>query len=227
MKKLRIAVDGPSGAGKSELAKALARELGCIYVDTGALYRAVGLNAARLGLSKDDGAGIAASLEGLRVSIKRQEGEQRIFIGDEDVSGLIRTPDISAWASVVSALPEVRAFLGGLQRDAAARGNVIMDGRDIGTVIMPDADVKIFLTARAEVRAERRRKQDMDKGRTDVPPLEEYLREMQERDRRDSRREHAPAVAAADAAVLDNSDIDFEHTVEKALGIIRERTVGK
>ena len=220
---IKIAIDGPSGAGKSTLAKKIAKQLGIIYIDTGALYRTVGLWVCRKGIDSSDKEGIIASLEGIKVELGfDSEGTQRVFLCGEDVSSLIRTPEIAKYASSVSAVPEVRALLFGMQRDIAEKNSVVMDGRDIGTVILPDADVKIFLSASDRARAERRCKELLEKG--EVCSVEEILAAMKERDTRDSTREIAPAVAAEDAIMLDNSSLTFDETVEEALRIIRSKT---
>ena len=220
---IKIAIDGPSGAGKSTLAKTIAKKLGIIYIDTGALYRTVGLWVCRKGISSDDKEGIIASLEGIKVELGfDSEGAQRVFLCGEDVSSLIRTPEIAKYASSVSAIPEVRALLFGMQRDIAEKNSVVMDGRDIGTVILPDADVKIFLSASDRARAERRCKELLEKGK--VCSVEEILAAMKERDTRDSTREIAPAIAAEDAIPLDNSTLTFDETVEEALRIIKSKT---
>ncbi|MBR4875982.1 MAG: (d)CMP kinase, partial [Clostridia bacterium] len=162
--KINIAIDGPSGAGKSTIAKLLAADFGFIYVDTGAMYRAIGLYILRKGLTVEDKPAIIDSLKEIEVNIAYVDGAQHIYLNGEDVSGLIRTETVSQYASKVSAIPEVRAFLLALQRDLAAKNSVIMDGRDIGTVILPDAEVKIFLTAADTARAERRYKELIEKG---------------------------------------------------------------
>ena len=217
---IKIAIDGPSGAGKSTLAKRIAKELGIIYIDTGALYRSVGLWVSRKGISTDDKGGIIASLEGIRVELGfDSEGNQRVYLCGEDVSGLIRTPEIAKYASSVSAIPEVRALLFGMQRDIAEKNSVVMDGRDIGTVILPDADVKIFLSASDRARAERRAKELAERG--ECVSVEEILAQMKERDQRDATREIAPAVAAPDAIPLDNSQLDLDGSVAAALEIIK------
>ena len=219
---IKIAIDGPSGAGKSTLAKRIAKELNIIYIDTGALYRSVGLWVSRKGISTDDKEGIVASLDGIKVELGfDSEGNQRVYLCGEDVSGLIRTPEIAKYASSVSAIPEVRALLFGMQRDIAEKNSVVMDGRDIGTVILPDADVKIFLSASDRARAERRAKELAEKGET--VSVEEILAQMKERDERDANREIAPAVAAPDAIPLDNSQLDLDGSVEAALSIIRSK----
>ena len=219
---IKIAIDGPSGAGKSTLAKRIAKELNIIYIDTGALYRSVGLWVSRKGISNEDKAGIIASLEGIRVELGfDSEGNQRVYLCGEDVSGLIRTPEIAKYASSVSAIPEVRALLFGMQREIAEKNSVVMDGRDIGTVILPDADVKIFLSASDRARAERRAKELAEKG--ERVSVDEILAQMKERDERDANREIAPAVAAPDAIPLDNSQLDLDGSVEAALEIIRSK----
>ncbi len=219
---IKIAIDGPSGSGKSSLAKALAKEMNFIYVDTGALYRTVGLFMIRNGISLDDNETIVKNLSGLDVSLCHdEEGVQHVLLNGEDVGDNIRTPDVSTAASKVSAIPEVRAFLLNTQRDIAKAHNVIMDGRDIGTVIFPDAQVKIFLTANDSSRAERRYKELKEKGK-DVT-LEEIISTMTERDKNDRTRKEAPAVPASDAVMLDNSELDLAGTVEAVKKIISER----
>lgn len=217
----KIALDGPSGAGKSSLAKLIAKKLGIVYVDTGAMYRTIGLYVTRRGVSPSDADAVAALLCDVRLSIVFENGEQHILLGDEDVGGLIRTPEISMAASRVSAIPAVRSFLLDTQRDLAKTSSVIMDGRDIGTVIFPDAEVKIFLTASAEARARRRAAELAEKGVATT--YEEVLRDIVERDKNDREREIAPAVAAPDAVILDNSELDLAGTVDAAVRIIRSR----
>lgn len=219
---LRIAIDGPSGSGKSTLAKRLAKRLGLTYVDTGALYRTVGLFAQRNGVKTETAADVVPLLSGADVAIRYVEGEQKVFLNGEDVSSLIRTPEISMYASAVSAVPAVREFLLELQKKAVREGNVIMDGRDIGTVIMPDADVKLFVVTSPEARAHRRYLELCEKG---IECNEaEVLEDIITRDRNDSTREIAPAVAASDAVLLDNSELDREETEEAAVKIINEKT---
>lgn len=219
---MNIAIDGPGGSGKSVLAKNLARKLGLVYVDTGALYRTVGLNAYRNGIAKDDTAGIIASLSSITVTMKYENGSQRVILSGEDVTELIRTPEISMYASAVSAVPEVRQFLNELQADMVRRGNVVMDGRDIGTVIMPDADVKIFLFASPENRARRRYDELIARGQSVT--YEEVLADIIARDTADSTRETAPAIPADDAVMLDNSGFEQEDTYRAAVRIINEKT---
>ena len=219
---INIALDGPAGAGKSWLAHTLAEKLGFIHVDTGALYRSIGLYMSRCGIAPEDKAAFVNALDGLTVELGFENGEQRVYLCGEDVTGLIRTPEISMYASAVSSVPEVRAFLLETQRRLARENNVIMDGRDIGTVIMPDADCKLFVFASAEARARRRFKELAEKGQECT--LEEVLRDIEERDRNDREREIAPCVPAEDAVMFDNSELDFDGTVEEALRIIREKT---
>lgn len=221
MKKLKIALDGPSGAGKSTLAKMLAKELGLVYVDTGALYRTVGLYVRRADADPHDPAAVEALLDGICVELKYVGGRQTVLLSGEDVGSLIRTGEISMYASAVSAIPAVRQFLFKTQRDMCDRGGVVMDGRDIGTVIMPDADVKMFVVASPEARAERRCKELREKG--DKCTYEEVLRDIMKRDAADSGRDIAPAVAAPDAVVLDNSDLTLDETLDAALEIIRNK----
>ncbi|MBE6631685.1 MAG: (d)CMP kinase [Ruminococcaceae bacterium] len=217
----KIAIDGPSGSGKSFLAKAIAKELGYIYVDTGALYRAVGLYVFRKGLDPKNADEVISVLSEIKVELKYIEDGQRVLLNGEDVSSDIRINEISMYASDVSKIPEVRAFLLDLQRNMAKEYNVVMDGRDIGTVIMPDAEVKFFLFANNRKRAERRHLELLEKG-MDVS-VEQLLAEMEERDRNDSQRKIAPAIPAEDAMMFDNSELTREETVEKALRIIREK----
>lgn len=216
---MNIAIDGPSGAGKSTLAKALAARLGFLYTDTGALYRTIALAVKRRGLSPDDKDSVVA-LPDIKISLQYIDGEQKLYLDGEEVGGLIRTNEISSYASKVSAIPEVRGFLLELQRDIARKNNVIMDGRDIGTVILPDAEVKFFVTVSDDERARRRHRELLARG--EVITLSDVKRTMAERDRCDSTRKIAPAVPAGDAVFLDNTG-DFEETVERALSVIRSR----
>lgn len=219
---ISVAIDGPSGAGKSTVARAAAAKLGYVYVDTGAMYRAIGLAVCRRGISGDDIAGIVATLPTVELAIRYQDGEQHILLCGEDVSDAIRTPEIAKYASQVSAVPEVRAFLLETQRNMAKNGNILMDGRDIGTVILPDAPVKIFLTASDEARAQRRYLELCEKGQQVT--FDQVLHDIRQRDLQDSTRAVAPLKQADDAVLLDTSDISLEQSIEAVLRIIRERT---
>ena len=217
-----IAIDGPSGAGKSSLARDCAAAFGFLYVDTGAIYRTVGLAAYRQGTDRRDEAAVAALLPQLDIRMAyNTEGEQRMLLNGEDVSEAIRTPEISICASDVSALPAVRAFLLEMQRRMARENNVIMDGRDIGTVVLPEAELKIFLTASAEARAERRVKQLEEKGL--VCDYEEVLRDIRYRDEQDSHRVAAPLRAAEDAVLVDTTAFDRNESFALLCSLIRER----
>lgn len=219
---IRIAIDGPSGAGKSSIAKAIAARLGIVYVDTGALYRTVGYFVRSRGFARTDAAGIVSCLPHIKIEVRYENGAQHVYLNGEDLGDRIREPEISMYASAVSAVPEVRAFLLDTQRDIAAKNSVIMDGRDIGTVILPNADVKIFMTASNEARALRRTKELEAKG---MPAkYEDVLREMIERDQNDRNRDIAPAIAAPDAVLFDNSELTIEQSVDAVLAIIREKS---
>ena len=219
---INIAIDGPGGVGKSTVARAAAKQLGFIYVDTGAIYRAIGLKFVRTGKSFTN-ENIISVLPGTELSLTHIDGEQHIIIDGEDVSSLIRTQEISSAASKVSAVPEVRAFLLDLQRDIARKNNVIMDGRDVGTVILPNAEGKIFLTANVEVRARRRHRELMAKGLETPDTFERVLKEVAERDKADSERATAPLKPAEDAVLVDTSDMDFEQSVQTVINIIRRK----
>lgn len=219
---IAIAIDGPAGAGKSTIAKLAAKELSFIYVDTGALYRAIGLCAYRNGIGSKDAPAILDMLKDIKVELAfNEKKEQIVLLNSEDVSSLIRTPEISMYASDVSAIPQVRAFLLDLQRNMAKTNNIIMDGRDIGTVVLPDAKVKIFLTASAEVRAKRRYDELVEKG-MDVK-YEDVLSDVITRDYNDSHRETAPLKPADDSVIVDTSDLDLNQSVEKLISIMKER----
>ena len=220
---IAVAIDGPAGAGKSTIARASAASLGFIYVDTGALYRSIGLNALRKGVDLADSTAIEKSLEGLEVELSFDDnGAQIVLLNGEDVSSLIRTPEVSMSASKVSAVPAVRAFLLDLQRNMAKTQSVIMDGRDIGTVVLPDAQVKIFLTASPEIRAKRRYDELIEKGQ-DVK-YEDVLADVIERDYNDSHREIAPLKPADDSKLADTSGLTLEESIELIINIIKENT---
>lgn len=219
---ISVAIDGPSGAGKSTVARAAAARLGYVYVDTGAMYRAIGLAVCRRGISGEDTDGIAAALPEIDIRLAYQGGAQHVLLNGEDVSDAIRTPEIAYYASKVSAVPAVRQFLLETQRDMAKKGNILMDGRDIGTVILPHAPVKIFLTASAETRAERRYLELIEKGQQVT--REGVLHDVVERDRQDMTRAVAPLKQAADAVLLDTSDMTLEQSIEAVLQIIRNKT---
>ena len=219
---IQIAIDGPGGAGKSTLSKAIAAKLGIVYVDTGALYRTVGYYVRSKEIDPRDAVAVGACLPDISIEVRYVDGAQRVYLNGEDLGDKIRTPEMSMYASAVSAIPAVRAFLLETQKDIARKNSVIMDGRDIGTVILPNADVKIFLTASAECRARRRYDELIAKGQT--VNYEDVLREMNERDTADSTREIAPAQAAADATVFDNTGMTLEQSVDAIIQIIQEKT---
>lgn len=218
-----VAVDGPSGAGKSTLSKAVARELGIVYVDTGAIYRTIGYYIFREGIDPKDAGAVVAALPLIHVDMcYSEDGLQRMLLNGEDVTEQIRLPEISMYASAVSAIPAVRDYLLEMQRDMARRSSVIMDGRDIGTVVLPDAQVKIFLTADVEVRA-RRRTTELELRGT-PKPFEQVLEEMKQRDWADSHRDAAPLQEAEDAIRVDTTDMDFQQSKEAIMQVIRRRT---
>ena len=214
-KHIQIAIDGPGGAGKSTVSKAVAARLGIVYVDTGALYRTVGFFVRSREVDPHDRDAVAALLPYINIEVKYVDGAQRVYLNGEDLGDKIRTPEMSMYASAVSAIPAVRAFLLDTQKDIAAKNSVIMDGRDIGTVILPNADLKIFLTASAECRARRRYDELVAKGQN--VNFDDVLREMNERDKNDSTRDTAPAVAADDAIIFDNTGMGLEETVAEIL----------
>lgn len=218
---IAIALDGPAGAGKSSIAKRAAKALGFIYVDTGALYRTVGLAAMRNNVEPTPGAELDALLAAIKVELTfNEKGEQIVLLDGEDVSGEIRTPEASMMASRISAVPAVRAYLLDLQRNMAKTDNVIMDGRDIGTVVLPDANVKIFLTASPEARAQRRWKELSEKG-MDVS-YDDVLRDVIERDYNDTHREIAPLKPAEGSVTVDTTELDFEQSVAAIISVIEE-----
>ncbi|MDE6521004.1 MAG: (d)CMP kinase [Ruminococcus sp.] len=218
MSTINIAIDGPAGAGKSTIAKKVSAEMGYIYVDTGALYRTIALYITENNISDED---IEKSLENAEVSLKFIDGVQRVYLGDRDVSDLIRTPEISMSASRTSAIPAVRKHLFGLQQKIAHENNVIMDGRDIGTVVLPNADVKIFLTASAEERANRRFRELSEKP--NCPGYQEILDDIIKRDYQDMNRATAPLKQAEDAVLVDSTSLTLEEVVEKIIEIVREK----
>lgn len=221
---INVAIDGPAGAGKSTVARGAAKELGYIYVDTGALYRTVALAAQRKNVLGDVN-GICDMLPGITVELKfDDEGEQRVYLNGEDVSSLIRTPEISMAASSVSQIPKVREFLLELQRSIARDNNVIMDGRDIGTVVLPNADVKIFLFASPECRAERRYKELIEKGQ-DVK-YEDVLKDVNDRDYQDSHREIAPLKPTDESVMADTTGKALPESIEMVVSVIKEKING-
>lgn len=219
---INVAIDGPAGAGKSTIARRAAEKLGYIYVDTGALYRAVGLKFSKTEADISSDKDIERVLSGTAVDIRFADGEQHVFLDGEDVSGLIRTPEASMMASAVSAKPAVRAFLLEMQRQLARENNVIMDGRDIGTVVLPNADVKIFLTASVKVRAERRFRELIEKGEN--VSFEEVYADIEKRDYNDMHRAVAPLKQAEGACLADTSDLTLDDSVALVVKIITEGT---
>ena len=222
MKKQKIralAIDGPAGAGKSTIARAVSRELGWIYVDTGAMFRAVALFFLREGISADDAGRIRERIGGVNVTLGHENGEQQVFLNGENVTGLIRTEEVGNMASACSVYPEVRQKLLELQRGLAERQPVVMDGRDIGTVVLPDADTKVYLTASVKVRALRRYRELLEKGAAcDIAEIEKDIRE---RDWRDMHREIAPLKQAEDAVLVDSSDMTAAEVTEQILSLVR------
>lgn len=218
---LNIAIDGPSGAGKSTLAKAIAKKMNISYVDTGAIYRTVGYAARKAGIEPTDRAAVCALLPKISVEARFEDGTQYMYLDGEDLGERIREHEISHYASAVSAIPEVREFLFDMQRSIAAKNSVVMDGRDIGTVILPDADVKIFLVASSRDRAERRYKELLERGQS--ADFEKILFDIEERDARDSSRDVAPLKPADDAVLLDNSGFTAEESLDATLRIIEEK----
>lgn len=217
----KIAIDGPSGAGKSTIAKAVAKELGIVYVDTGALYRTVGYFVRQNGKDPKNADEVGALLPLINIEVKYENGVQNVYLNGENPGDKIRQPEISMYASAVSAIPSVRAFLLETQKDIARKNSVVMDGRDIGTVILPDAEVKIFMFASNEARARRRYNELIAKGEN--VKYEDVLAEMIERDHNDKNRDIAPAIPADDAVMMDNSDMSVEENVKAVLDIIKER----
>ncbi len=219
MKTINIAIDGPGGAGKSSISKAIASDLGFIHVDTGAMYRAIALYAVRNDCTEPDK--IKEQIDNIDVELKFIGGVQRVMLCGEDVTDYIRSPEVTMAASKVSAVPEVREHLFELQKKIAAENNIIMDGRDIGSVVLPNADLKIYLTASAEERASRRYLEMREKP--DCPTYEEILADIQQRDYNDMHREIAPLTQAEDAVLLDTTSMGFNEVVEHITAMIREK----
>ena len=218
---ISIAIDGPAGAGKSTIAKRVAKELSYIYVDTGAMYRAMALYLHRKGIDAEDAQTIAGACDGAKISIEYRDGEQVVLLDGENVNPFLRTQEVSSMASKSSAVPEVRTRLVQLQQELAAARNVVMDGRDIGTVVLPRAQVKIYLTASVEVRAKRRFLELREKG--EDPVLAKIAAEIEDRDYRDMNRAVSPLRQAEDALLVDSSDMTVEEVAEKILAIVREK----
>ena len=216
-----VAIDGPAGAGKSSVAKAAAKELGFVYVDTGAIYRTIALYVLRQGVDPHDAAGVEALLPQIQVGMEYTEQGQKMLLNGEDVTGLIRTPEVSMATSACSAIPAVRAYLLQLQRDLAEKNNVLMDGRDIGTVVLPHAQLKIFLTASPEERARRRVSQLEEAGQK--ADYQSILRDIVQRDYQDSHRETAPLRPAEDSVLLDTTGNVFEQSVAQLVALVREK----
>lgn len=218
---IRIAIDGPSGSGKSTLAKAVAKELGIIYVDTGALYRTIGYHVYQSGKDPRNENEVASLLPDINIELKYENGSQRVILNGEDLGDKIRLPQMSMYASAVSAIPAVRRFLLEMQKSLARENSVVMDGRDIGTVIIPDADLKIFLTASVETRAQRRTIELLEKG-VDAR-YDDVIADMIARDQQDKNRDIAPALPAEDAVIFDNSDMTVEESLKEIVRLVNER----
>ena len=217
---INIAIDGPAGAGKSTIAKKAASDMGFIYVDTGAMFRAMALHMVRNGIDLDDCAAIAANTESADIDLVYEDGVQCVMLNGENVNGIIRTDEISNAASKVAVVPEVRKKMLILQRNIAKKHDVIMDGRDIGSAVLPDADLKIYLTASVEERAMRRYKENLGKGME--AELEEIKRDIRERDERDMTRSEAPLTKVADAVEIDSSDMTIDEVVSTIEELIRK-----
>ena len=218
---MNIAIDGPAGAGKSTIAKRAAKELGFLYVDTGAMYRTIALSLLRSGTDCEDAEALAEELDRMQIGMEYKDGEQRMLLNGENVSGLIRTEEVSRMASFSSAKPIVREKLLELQRKLARENDVLMDGRDIGTRILPDADLKIFLTASVEARAQRRYLEFKEKG--EECSLDEIRADIEDRDYRDIHRDTAPLIQAEDAVLIDSSDMTIDEVTEKIVELAKER----
>ncbi len=222
MKFVSIAIDGPAGAGKSTMAKRVAKDMGYVYVDTGAIYRTIGYHVNMCGIGAKDVDGVTRLIDDVNIEIAYADGQQRMLLNGKDVTDELRTPLMSDYASKISAMKVVRDYLLDVQRDLARKHNVIMDGRDIGTVVLPNADVKIFLTASAEVRAQRRLDELVARGEKNVT-FQSILSDMKERDHRDMNRPVAPLKQADDAVLLDSSDLNIEESVAAIKKIIEEK----
>ena len=218
---IQIAIDGPGGAGKTTLSKGIAKKLGIVYVDTGAMYRTVGLYVRDHGYSYEDTAAVVSLLSEIHIEVRFEDGVQNIYLNGTNPGERIREPEISMYASGVSKIPEVRAFLLETQKDIARKNSVIMDGRDIGTVILPDADLKLFMTASPETRAKRRYLELIEKGQNVT--FEQVMEEMVTRDAQDAGREIAPAIPADDAIMYDNSGLTFEESLDALYAFIQEK----
>lgn len=220
-KKYSIAMDGPVGAGKSTLARMCAKALGFIYIDTGALYRAIGLYCYKNNIQVESESCVINSLDNIKIALEKGDNQQRVILNGEDVSDDIRLPEVSMKASAVSAIPKVREFLLDMQRDFAKTENIIMDGRDIGTVVLPNADLKIFITTKAEIRAKRRYDELIQKGINTT--FEEVLADLNTRDYNDSHRKVAPLKQAEDAYLIDTGNMDLQRSFEFTLSFIKEK----
>ncbi len=219
---INVAIDGPSGAGKSSISKIVAKRLGYIYMDTGAMYRSLAYKAIQNGIDiKNNHADVIKMLDNTTLEIRHGEDKQLMFVDGNDVTDYIRTPEVSIGASDIAVIPEVRKWLLEKQKSFALKNNCIMDGRDIGTCVLPDAQVKIFLTASCEARAQRRLKELLEKGENVT--FEEVLEDMKYRDKNDSSRDVAPLKAADDAVIADTSNLDFDSSVELIVKIINEK----
>ena len=222
-KYISIAIDGPSGVGKTSIAKSIAREKGYLYIDTGAMFRALSVCFLERGIEPDEEEEIGAALEDVHLKIRYEDGTQHMIVNDQDVTSKLRTEAVSRAASVISQFRAVRSRLLEMQRELAASANTVMDGRDIGTVVLPNATLKIFLTARAKVRAERRYKQLLELGQLDGATLESITKDIEERDYRDSHREIAPLKAAEDAVTIDTSDVSIEEVKAAILRALQNK----
>lgn len=221
MKKINVAIDGPAGAGKSTIAKTISKELGILYLDTGSMYRTVALKAIREGIDTKNPKLLAEMVKSIDIKIQYEENEQHIFLDGEDVTNKIRTPEISIGASDVAVVPEVRLKMVEIQREIAKETSVVMDGRDIGSYVLPDADLKVFLTASVEERALRRYNEQLEKGISGIS-LEEVKKDIEYRDKNDSSREFAPLVRAEDSIEVDTTSLTIEQVAEKIMALVRD-----